>query len=52
MQLGNWTNLKRFGSTLISVKVFVEAVTALLLNASNVGVLVVLLFKLLKSCHS
>ena len=52
MQLGNWTNLKRFGCTLISVKVFVEAVTALLLNASNVGLSVVLLFKLLKSYHS
>ena len=51
MQLGNWTNLKWFGCTLISVKVFVEAVTALLCNASNVGLSVVLLFKLLKSCH-
>ena len=47
MQLGNWTSLKRFGCTLISVKAFVEAVTALLLNASNVGLSVVLLFKLL-----
>ena len=52
MQLGDWTNSKLFGGTLISVKVFVEVVTALLLNASNVGLSVALLFKLLKSCHS
>ena len=51
MQLGNWTNFKRFGCTLISVKVFVEAVTALLFNASNVGLSVALRFKSLKSCH-
>ena len=52
MQLGNWTNSKLFGSTLMSVKVFVEVVTALLFNASNFGILVVLLSKLLESCHS
>ena len=52
MQLGNWTNSKLFGCNLMSVKVFVEAVTALLLNASNVGLSVVLLFELLESCHS
>ena len=56
MQLGNWTNLKRFGCTLISVKVFVEIVTAVVtieavVNESNVGLSVVLLFKLLESCH-
>ena len=52
MQLGNWTNSELFGCNLMSVKVFVEVVTALLLDASNVGLSVVLLFKLLKSCHS
>ena len=36
MQLGNWTNLKQFGCTLISGKVLVEAVTAFLLNATTV----------------
>ena len=45
MQLGNWTKSKLFGSTLISVKVLVEVVTVLLLNASNVGLSVVLLFE-------
>ena len=52
MQLGNWTNSTLFDSTLMSVKVFVEVVTALLLNASNVGLSVVLLFELLESCYS
>ena len=47
----NWTKSKLFGCNLMSVKVFVEVVTALLLNASTVGLSVVLLFKLLKSCH-
>ena len=51
MQLGNWTNLTLFGCSLMSVKVFVEAVTALLFNASNVGLSVALLFMLLESCH-
>ena len=40
MQMGNWTNLQRFGCTLISVKVFVEVVTALLLNATTVATFV------------
>ena len=52
MQLGNWTKSKLFGCNLMSVKVLVEVVTALLLNASNVGLSVVLLFELLESCHS
>ena len=52
MQLGNWTNSKLFGCNLMSVKVFVEVVTALLLPVSNVCLSVALLFKLLKSCHS
>ena len=52
MQLGKWTNSKLFGCNLMSVKVFVEVVTTLLLNASNVGLSVALLVKLLKSCHS
>ena len=50
--MGNWTNSTLFGCTLISVKVFVEVVTALLFNASNVGLSVALLFKLLESGHS
>ena len=52
MQLGNWTNSTLFGCNLMSVKVFVEVVAALLFNASKVGLSVALLFKLLKSCHS
>ena len=52
MQLGNWTNLTLFGCNLMSVKVLVEVVTALLLNASNVGLAVALLFKLLESYQS
>ena len=44
--MGNWTKSKLFGCNLMSVKVFVEVVTALLLNASNVGLSVALLFKL------
>ena len=52
MQLGNWTNSTLFSFNLISVKVFVEIVTALLFDASNVGLSVVLLFKLLESCLS
>ena len=51
MQLGNWTNSTLFGCNLISVKMFVEVVTALLSNASNVGLSVALLFKLLENCH-
>ena len=51
MQLGNWTNSTLFGCNLMSVKVFVEVVTALLFNASNVGLSVALLFKLLENCH-
>ena len=47
MQLGNWTNSTLVGCTLMSVKVFVKIVTALLFNASNVGLSVALLFKLL-----
>ena len=53
--LCNWVTgqiQKLFGCTLMSVKVLVEVVTALLLNASNVGLSVVLLFELLESCHS
>ena len=46
--MGNWTNSKLFGCNLMCIKVFVEVVTALLLNASTVGLSVVLLFKLLK----
>ena len=49
--MGNWTKSTLFGCNLISVKVLVEVVTVLLLNASNVGLSVVLLFKLLESCH-
>ena len=49
--MGNWTNSKLFGCNLMSIKVFVEVVTALLFNASTVGLSVVLLFKLLESCH-
>ena len=45
MQLGNWTHSTLFGRNLMSIKVFVEVVTALLLNASNVGLSVALLFK-------
>ena len=52
MQLGNRTKSTLFGCDLISVKVLVEVVTALLFNASNVGLSVVLLFELLESCHS
>ena len=52
MQLGNWTKSTLFGCNLMSVEVFVEVVTALLLNASNLGLSVALLFKLLESCHS
>ena len=52
MQLDNWTNSKLFGCNLMSVKVFVEVVITLLLNASNVGLSVALRFKLLESCHS
>ena len=35
----------------MSVKVFVEAVTALLFKASNVGLSVASLFELLENCH-
>ena len=52
MQLGNWTKSTLFGCNLMSVKVFVEVVTAVIFNASNVGLSVVLHFKLLESCHS
>ena len=50
--MGNWTKSTLFGCNLMSVKVFVEVVTALLFNASNVGLSVVLLFMLLDSCHN
>ena len=48
---GNWTNSTLFGCNLMSVKVFVEVVTALLFSASKVGLSVALLFKFLESCH-
>ena len=52
MQLGNWTNSTLFGCDFMSVKVFVEVITAPFINAGNAGLSVALLFKLLKSCHS
>ena len=51
MQLSNWTNSTLFGCNLMSVKVFVEVVTALLFNAIIFNLSVALLFKLLESCH-
>ena len=51
MYMGNWTKSKLFGCNLMSVKVFDEVVTALLFNASKVGLSVALLFKLPDSCH-
>ena len=51
MHMDNWTSSTLFGCTLMSVTVFVEVVTALLFIASNVGLSIALLFKLLEGCH-